>query len=393
MRTFTLIVVSIFMILLPLSGQEKDSVSVRQKVLYEARYLKSIYKTDQAIERLSVLVSPTLDEEVLSELAECHALNGDVKSALGTYSMLAAYRPGKIPYKVKKMQLQARMKDYPSAVETGKAILAIDSIPAIVSLMGDYFALGGEKDSTYTYAATAYRMLPDNPIVVNKFTKQLLDRKEYDRAIDVTERYLEEDPDNMDIAPVCALAYYLKGDYYKSADILHRQVDLGNDTYGVHLYLAHSLWQIEDPITACVEFKRAWQIDSTDATIAYSIGALETGNNKDAIGWLDKAETMVTPDPKFIAKIHHQKGAYYGMKREFAKSIAEYRKAYEYDSSIISALSSIGYAYEQLKDWKNALLWYERYLKVGKPGTRGYDFVQESIDYIKQVEFMDELRD
>ena len=54
-------------------AQEKDAVSIKQKTISEARYLKSIYETDKAITLLSGLLRPDcFDEELLSELADCH---------------------------------------------------------------------------------------------------------------------------------------------------------------------------------------------------------------------------------------------------------------------------------------------------------------------------------
>lgn len=38
---------------------------------------------------------------------------------------------------------------------------------------------------------------------------------------------------------------------------------------------------------------------------------------------------------------------------------------------------------------KKALEYYERYLKLGKPGSSGYKFVEESIKYVKQELFME----
>lgn len=43
-----------------------------------------------------------------------------------------------------------------------------------------------------------------------------------------------------------------------------------------------------------------------------------------------------------------------------------------------------------MKEYDKALKYYEMYLKVGKPGTAGYAFVEESIAYIKQEKFMEE---
>ncbi len=53
-------------------------------------------------------------------------------------------------------------------------------------------------------------------------------------------------------------------------------------------------------------------------------------------------------------------------------------------------LSNLAYCYERLKDWKNAEKYYLLYLKYGKEGTRGYKYVEESLDYVRQQLFMEE---
>ena len=70
--------------------------SHRDSLLAEARYLKSIYRTDDAIEKLSELVQPeAMDEGVLAELADCHFQSGDFENASGTYFHRAS-RPGRL---------------------------------------------------------------------------------------------------------------------------------------------------------------------------------------------------------------------------------------------------------------------------------------------------------
>ena len=78
-----------------------DPQSDRNAALSEARYLKSIFKIDEAIERLSAFVTPDrFDEEIMSELADCHFQNGDYESAAGTYFLLTSKFPRNILYKV-----------------------------------------------------------------------------------------------------------------------------------------------------------------------------------------------------------------------------------------------------------------------------------------------------
>ena len=74
----------------------------------------------------------------------------------------------------------------------------------------------------------------------------------------------------------------------------------------------------------------------------------------------------------------------------FGEAIAHYQEAYRYNPSYIQALSTIAYCYERQKKYKLALEYYEKYLKVARPGTRGYEFAKKSIEYIKGELFMEE---
>ena len=139
----------------------------------------------------------------------------------------------------------------------------------------------------------------------------------------------------------------------------------------------------------------AWQIDSTDVNLAYSIAAVKSEAVRDfeteIKPWLDKAWEMVQPDPAFLSRVQPQYGlGYYKMQDSWDKAIEHYKEAYRYNPGFISALSTIGYCYEAKKDYKNALAWYERYLKVARPGSLNYLYVQKSIEHVKGELFMQE---
>lgn len=53
---------------------------------------------------------------------------------------------------------------------------------------------------------------------------------------------------------------------------------------------------------------------------------------------------------------------------------------------------TIAYCYQQKKDYKQAVEWYEKYLKVAKPGSKGYDFAADNLAYVKSELFMEEAR-
>ena len=211
------------------SAQVADSQSERDATLSEARYLKSIFKTDEAIEKLSAFVTPdSFDEEILSELADCHFQNGDYESAAGTYFLLTSKFPRNILYKVKQMQTFYRMKAFAQSAEAGKAVLQLDTIPAIAALVGDSFNQADMLDSALTYYRLTLSLKPLNESVVSKAARILLSRRDYDGAIRLTDEYLTLDPDNMTVAPIKGLAHYSKNEYAPAIDVFERQEKLGN---------------------------------------------------------------------------------------------------------------------------------------------------------------------
>lgn len=380
-----------------LLAQPVDSAAIaRRAVLAEAQYLKSIYKTDEAIERLSTLVVPeTFDEEVLAALADCHFQNGDYEKAAGTYFLLAARSPENPLYKIKQMQIAYRMKDYLQSAEAGKTVLARDSIPAVAAFVGDAYNLGNQTDSALVYYRRALALKPVNEAVVSKAANLLLAAKDYDGVLAMTGDYLSLDPGNPTVAPIRGLAFYLKGDYDSSAEVFKQLEDLGQDSYPLHYYLGQSYWHTNVPYMAYRELMNAWALDSTDANLAWTIAAVKVDMlgwdfEEDIKPWLEKAEAMIQPDSSLVSRIHQQYAVGYYRVDDFKKAIEHYLEAYRYNPSFVQALSSIAYCYERQKKYKQALEYYEKYIKLVRPGSRGYEFARKSIEMLKGELFMEE---
>jgi tetratricopeptide (TPR) repeat protein len=389
-RTF--LILFWLMVCVPLGAQTIQ----RDSVLAQARYLKSIYKTDEAIEALSALVKPEVfDEEILSELADCHFQSGDFESAAGTYFMLSARNPRNLQYLIRQMQVYSRLKAYPQSIEAGRAVLQVDSIPAVMSFMGDSFRQMEEADSALWYYRRSLAWRPMNATVVSKAFDVLLRKEAYDEAIDLTDQYLSQDPDNEIIAPLNGLARFRKGDYDKALEVFQRQLDLGNETYPIHYYLGQSYWHTSRVYKADSELKAAWQIDSSDVNLAYSIAAVEMELmlpfEDYSKPWLDKAWEMSQPDYTLWSRIQQLYGqGYYQHEHDYKKAIGYYSEAYKNNPKLISALSTIGYCYELEKDYKRAMEWYEKYLKVANPDSRGYATVTNRLNHVKSELFMEE---
>ena len=388
----TIILLLWLTVAVPLGAQ----VTQRDSILAQARYLKSIYRTDDAIEMLSTLVQPgAMDEGVLSELADCHFQSGDYESASGTYFLLSSRAPDNILYKIRLMQAYYRLKAFPQSVQAGRDILQLDSIPAVVSYVGDAFRQMEQADSALWYYRKALALKPMNESVVAKAVNILITKADYDGAVAVMEPFLSEDPDNTTIAPLKGLALYRKGDYEGAVQAFQRQEDIGNDSYPIHYYLGQSYWHTQVTYRAEKELIAAWQIDSSDVNLAYSIAAVKLeayrSFDNEIKPWLDKAWEMIQPDPALASRIQQQYGlAYYRRQDSWDKAIEHYKEAYRYNPKFISALSTIAYCYEVKKDYKHALQWYEKYLEVARPGTQGYEFATKSVTFLRGELFMDQ---
>ena len=396
MRKFSFITGLLLGSLCVVHAQTQDSLDLRKGILAEARYLKSIYKTDEAIVKLSELVKPEgFDEDVLSELADCHFQSGDYESAAGTYFLLSSRAPDNVLYKIRQMQTYARLKAWPQSIQAGREVLQLDSIPAVLSFIGDSFRQMESTDSALWYYRRSLAMRPKNESVVAKAVNILIGKGDYDGAIALTGAFLSEDPDNPLVAPLQGLSYYRKGDYESAISVFQRQEDIGNDTYPIHYYLGQSYWHTKVMYRAEEELLSAWQIDSSDVNLAYSIAAVKSDGyrpfEKEVKPWLDKAWEMIQPDPATMSRLHQQYGlGYYRRQDSWDKAIEHYKEAYRYNPKFISALSTIAYCYEIKKEYKHALEWYEKYLKVATPGSQGYEFATKSIDYLKGELFMEE---
>ena len=157
----------------------------RDSVFSRARYLKSIYRTEEAVEALSSLVQPgaAMDETVLAELADCHFQSGDYETAAGTYFLLSSRVPGNILYRIRQMQIYSRIRAYPQSIQAGREVLRLDTIPAVLALIGDSFRQLDQADSALWYYRRSLALRPMNETVLSKAMGVLIDFEDYDGAV------------------------------------------------------------------------------------------------------------------------------------------------------------------------------------------------------------------
>ena len=382
-----------------------DSTSIAENretvidlALQKARCLRRLYRMQESVEVLAdVLYLDPFNIELIADLAESHMQVGNTPEAFKLYGILSQMQPENSYFKICKARILYREKQYEECISACMEIIARDSIPEILTMTADAYRNLGKADSALVYYDHVLGKRPKHVATMSKKADILLSKKQYLPVIEMSSEYLKEDPDNMTMLPIYGLALHLQGSYQLSIEQFEHQRHLGDNSYAVHYYLGLNHYMMHIWPSAIEELEKAYQIDSSDVTLVYQLAHakshLPKGSqrlNPESERLYAKALQMLQPSSSMMHNIYGSMAMARHIIEQYEDAIKYYELSYKYNPKNISALSSIGYCHERLKNHKKALEYYERYIKLGKPGTAGYKFVEESIDYIKQEMFMEE---
>lgn len=372
--------------------ESPDSISL---AIEKARCLRKMYRAEDAVQTLAeVLHLDQFNVELLAEMAESQTQAGNTEEAVTWYSLLSQLQPDNMYFKLCKARIMYREKQYQESIMSFKEIVATDTIPEILSMIGDGYRNLGQNDSALVYYDRVLAARPGHVPTISRKADILLAAKQYDPVVEMTEKYLKEDPDNMTVLPIYGLALHLKEMYPQSIQVFEHQRDLGDDSYSVHYYIGLNHYMMNKWTKAVPELTKAYQKDSSDVRLVYQLAHARSHihvNNElpaESERLYAKAIEMLQPDPSLMHNIYGSMAITRHRLEQFRDAIKYYELSYRYNKKNISALSAIAHCYERLKEYEKSLEYYETYLKLAKPGSSGYNFAKESIDYIKQEKFM-----
>jgi tetratricopeptide (TPR) repeat protein len=139
--------------------------------------------------------------------------------------------------------------------------------------------------------------------------KTLLDREQYNRAIEVATQGLAIEPDNTELLNTRGLAYY----------------------------------NLDDYPNALIDFERYIELDQEDFIGFYNVGFVRN-LTQDYEGAIEAFTQALTIEPLDVETITGRANAYYSLRR-YDEAIADYSSVLEQEPDNTYALSSRGYAY------------------------------------------------
>ena len=358
-----------------------------------AQCLRKLYRFDEAVEALGAVIA--LDRAanpvpVMAEIADCRIQQGDLTEALNLYGVVIMLDPVNLYFRVQQTLLFYYCGLYEDCIANAEKIMAVDSIPAIVSLAGDSWNMLGRPDSALVCYREALELNPYNANLIDKASSILLDQKQYGDVMEMTGRYLEQDT-SLNVLGIRAMTFYLMKTYPESLRLFERMRGLGDSTYSTNFYLGLNYLEI-DPLKALYAFEDAYNADTTNIEGVYQYACiLGRVTRRDSLTYsmFDRAIGMMRPDPKVMYRIYSAYGDWLLRKERFAEARDRYLEARAYAPERLTMLPSLGYCYERLEDWKNAAECYREFMdRTENKDSEAYKFVEEALDYVNGKLFM-----
>ena len=270
--------------------------------------------------------------------------------------------------------------------------MAVDSIPAIVSLAGDSWNMLGQPDSALVCYREALWLNPYNEKVIDKASSILLSRKEYGEIMYMTDRYLKRDT-SLNVLGIRGMTFYLQKAYPESLRLFKRMRALGDSTYSTNFYLGLNYLET-DPVKALYAFEDAYRADTANIEgvyyYAYTLGRV-TIRDSLTQSMFDKGIELLQPAPDAMYRFYSAYGDWLVKKERFDEARDKYIAARSYDPERLTVLPSLGYCYERLKDWKNAAKYYKEFMdRAENKESDVYNFTKEALDYVNGKLFMEE---
>lgn len=376
------------------------AAGTEELVLLKASFLKKLQRFGEAVEFLTEFnrryaeSTGFPDLKVTGELAECHTAVGDFTSAVQTYLLLERMAPGNVYFILQRGLAYYRTEDYPSAIASGKMLLAKDSTnSAALSLVANSFNKRGLADSALFYYDKMLRIKPMDVGTISKKANILLSEKRFGDVAEMTSAFMAKDSTNLIINPIYALSLHLDGQYEKSNEAFFKQRRIGGDSYGTNYYIGLNYFLLNQKFLAEPFLANAYAEDSTDVNLVYyyaSSMGWQTYNFKEAKRLFEKALDMMKPDSTMMHKIYAGYALGYYLSGDYHEALKHYKTSVSYNPSFTSALLSMGYCCEKLEDYSGAVRYYREYQKYLKVGTPKYEEVEERIQKVRSEEFMQE---
>lgn len=338
-----------------------------ENLLLKAECFEKMYDYRSAITAYDKALAAEPDNlSLIISLAECQLLAGNAEESLKYWTFANEASPQNLFLKIKKAMAHYRASDWRGTIVASDEVFAQDSVPTLLRMTGDAYLNMGNSVGTLYYRA-AIDKNPTDYLAVGKLCDFFYSQQMYDSVINLSDWYLREiNPDQKSIGQLNGMANYSSGNYKASIERLKRNTELGDSTYTTTYFLGMAYYASKLYFDATRWLEIAYKQKSDDIRLLFYFGTAlaRTYDPKKGLEVLTAGEEKIAEFNEMLYDFDLSFAQAYSRIRDTGKSLERFKAALKKRPDNYSLLYNIAYTYDGLKDYKNALSYYEQFLKT-----------------------------
>lgn len=328
-------------------------------------------------------------------LAELYRDSGISLKAEQAFTRALELLPGNEYIQIQLTRLAMQKKDYNRGIALCHDILAADSTSTTAyRLLGNcYYAL---RDLSYAFLAfkKAHELDPQDYTTNELLSSLLLEVKEYDECIKLTEPLIEQEL-SLTILQNNAEAYFRKEAYDTAIKRYTRLKELGDENFYTRYFLGVCYYVNQKYYEAHDEFEKALEINPEHTNLLYymALTCSRTSWKDEAMVYIKKVEDQIIPSDSTKIWLYNAEALVYDKIPKAAEQYVDaMKKVYELDSERYTLLYAIGSRYRMLNKDKECAHYYQLFLdqaaiqeQKGKTKSRHEAYVKAAREFLEML--------
>jgi tetratricopeptide (TPR) repeat protein len=328
---------------------------------------KNLYQPNKALPYFKK--SYTIDStkiESLKEMAECCKMTGQLAIATSYYKTAIASTYKNNDIIINAANFFYTNEDWKMAAGLFEELLSGDSSNVFFSrsLARCYENLKQTDKAISMYNKTI-GFCSSDLVSVNRLCNLLISKEQYDKALDVSEKYRKSDSLNQRINSTNAYCYYLMKNNGEASERFKKCYVLGDSTVFSMKYWGICQYNIKHFDAAKKILEIAYKQDTTDAQITNYLGlaCYYSYYKADAIKYMQRTINLALPDSAYISSIFYNLGQGYDAydKSKCEDAAKAYRHSFEFNPKDANALLILALRTDQCpQTHDSAIIYYKQ---------------------------------
>lgn len=342
-------------------------------LLYQkGKALKGLGDKDKALVVFrEVVLQDSLNPRAYIETAECCKSLARYGEALGYYQSALKLNPDNKYVHLQYISLLMNIKRYHESFQESNLLAMKDSSAFVLHLRAESMEQicdNSNVDRVIDAYQDIQRRYPEDYLSAAKLGNIYIAGRQFEDAINITEKYRTIDSTNVLVNRVNAQAYCLNKDYPKAIQRYEQLLQEKDSSFQTCFYAGISYYAIDNFYPAHDLLERALKEDRTNVNVLYYLGRAcsKTSWKKEGVAYLEQAISLSLPSDSTMIRLYVGMADCYKMAAQYKEQantlIEQYKK---YDTNNHKLLYNAAHIYYYwLKDAVRAEQYLEAYLRT-----------------------------